>query len=123
MSAHTYCPGHPGGDVPRPVRGPLAAECPVCTPPRLLGQLDATVQLLTTEQARAELPELFAQDEADPYFNIQGAYGNAQWVDYWPDWVVVVRSPRGGVVMVSNASRWHLEELGYVVPAHEQEGL
>lgn len=94
------------------------------TPPPLprVGQLDATVQLLTIEQARAEVPHLLGDDDADPYFNLHGAHGNAEWKDYHPDWVVVVRNLAGEVVLASNASRWHLKALGYAVPKLEWEG-
>jgi hypothetical protein len=80
------------------------------------GQVDATVQVLTGEQALAEYPSLFEDDAADgDYFNELGAHGNAKWVDYHPDLVVVVKAPNGGVLMTSNASEWHLKSCGYEV--------
>jgi hypothetical protein len=34
----------------------------------------------------------------------------------------VVRNPAGEVVMVSNASEWHMTGLGYPVPTDEEGG-
>jgi hypothetical protein len=47
-----------------------------------------TVQLLTGDQARAEAPDLFTEDDG-PYFNELSAHGNAVWAP--------VRRPPGGV--------------------------
>ena len=80
----------------------------------LPGQAVATVQILTGEQARTELPNLFVDDPVDGQsFNEVPAHGNANWVDFWPDLLLVVRNPDGDVLMASNASRWHLEACGY----------
>jgi hypothetical protein len=96
----------------------LAAGLPA---PRL-GQVDASVQILTGAQARTEVPELFGDDTEDvSYFNDLGAHGNAHWVDYWPDFVAVVRTRDGRVLMASNASDWHLTALGYEVPTDEDQ--
>ncbi len=81
------------------------------------GQVDATVQLLTTEQARAEAPELFTDWEGEgPYFYMIDATGNGRWVDFWPDMVMIVRNPKGDIVMTSNVSDWHMKACGYEVP-------
>lgn len=114
MSAHQYCPGHPGDPEPTGDAGDVRAdECPKCQAEP--GRVEATVQLLTTEQARAVAPELFSEDE-DPYFNMMDATGNGQWVDCWPDLVMIVRNPKGDIVMTSNASDWHMKACGYEVP-------
>jgi hypothetical protein len=70
-----------------------------------------TVQLLTGDQARAEAPDLFTEDDG-PYFNELSAHGNAVWVDYWPDLVLLVRNAKGEVAVASNASEWNMLELG-----------
>ena len=48
--------------------------------------------------------------------------GMAGWKDYQPDWVVVVRSLAGEVVLASNASRVAHEALGYTMPKRNRRG-
>lgn len=71
-----------------------------------------TVRLLSGESARQEFPDLFIEDDGAPYFNELAAHGNARWEDYWPDLVLVVLNPAGEVAVASNASEWHMRDLG-----------
>lgn len=78
-----------------------------------------TVYLLTGEQLRERFPGLV--DVHDPeeglgYFNEVPAHGNATWVDYIPDLVLVVVNPAGEVAVASAASEWHMRALGAALP-------
>lgn len=81
-----------------------------------LGVVDATVQILTGVQARAQYPDLFDQDDGTDYFDAGDATGNSHWEDFTPDLVLVVTNRDGRVVMASNASEWHLTACGYDIP-------
>jgi hypothetical protein len=74
----------------------------------------ATVHLLARDAAREQFPDLFECDEDDRYFNELGAHGNARWVDYWPDLVMIVCNAVGDVVMTSNASEWWMKSVGFM---------
>lgn len=80
------------------------------------GQVDATVLLLTQTQAREQFPNLFEVNDGEEYFNELPAHGNATWVDYWPDMVLIVRAATGDPVVALNASAWHMERCGFTVP-------
>jgi hypothetical protein len=75
-----------------------------------------TVQLLTGEEARQQLPVLFTEGDDGSYFNACQADGNDRWVDYWPDLVLIVRNPQGNVAVASDASEWHMRELDAALP-------
>jgi hypothetical protein len=81
---------------------------------RPVGTVPATVQLLTAEQARAEIPDAFDVDDGVGYFGELGADGNVNWVDYESGLVMVVRNAVGKVVIASNASQWHMQACGYL---------
>lgn len=86
------------------------------------GAVPALTYLLTQDQARRQFPSLFEGDiDEDPYFNELGAHGNANWVDYWPDLVLIVATTTGRVVVSSNASEWHMERCGFPIPARGDE--
>jgi hypothetical protein len=78
-------------------------------------RVPGAIYVLTGEQARREAPELFDEHESgEQYFNELSAHGNAHWVDYWPELVVLVRNLAGTVALALNASAWHLEALGWL---------
>ena len=88
---------------------------------QLPGLVPGKIHILTLDQARTGLPELFSGDPDEPYFNELGAHGNAEWVDYWPEMIVVVRAPDGTILLASNASAWHLTACGYQAPTTPAE--
>lgn len=82
----------------------------------LPGEVPGTIQILTTAQAREQVPDLFEVQDGHRYFNKQKANGHARWVDRWPALIVVVRNAQGQVVMAASATGWHLTNCGYEPP-------
>jgi hypothetical protein len=85
------------------------------------GAIDATVQLLTGTQARAEVPTLFnhawiREGVGIDMFKEIDARGNRRWTEGVPRLVVLVRNRDGGVLMAADACYSHLLDLGYPVP-------
>lgn len=83
----------------------------------LPGLVSGTIQILTRAQAKESAPDLFEVDQGIQYFHKHPANGNPDWVDFWPEHVLLVRNDAGDIVTATPAGDWYLRECGYDVPA------